>query len=389
MRSPQLSARRDAPRPASTRPGWPTRVGVALTAGVLAVAAFAGTAGAKAAAPKSARHVFLIELENEDAAATWSSASPAAYLSLTLKGQGQFLPNYYGIGHVSLGNYIAEISGQGPDQSTQTDCQTYTDFTATGTGTLGQVLGDGCVYPASAQTIADQLDAKGLTWKGYMEDMGNSPTESATCRHPAIGSPDPTQIARPGDQYAARHNPFVYFHSIIDSPRCAQQVVPLDRLTADLTSAATTPNFSFITPNLCNDGHDSTCVDGRTGGLTAADNFLKTWVPRIQASPGYKQGGVLIITFDEASVSGAAADSTSCCGQPPAPNVAQAGINGPGGGRVGTLVLSSAVTPDSVDATPYNHYSLLCGLENAFGLSHLGFAGQPGLRCVGKTTFAR
>jgi phosphatidylinositol-3-phosphatase len=76
----------------------------------------------------------------------------------------------------------------------------------------GQAVGQGCVYPASVPTVADQLTAKGLTWKAYQQDMG------APCRHPVLGLLDDTQKAPVGDQYAARHNPFVYFHSIIDGP---------------------------------------------------------------------------------------------------------------------------------------------------------------------------
>src|SRR5262249_21165919 len=154
-----------------------------------------------------------------------------------------------------------------------------TEFAMTGTAALGQAVGHGCVYPASVPTIAGQLDAAGRGWKGYMEDMANDPNAPHTCRHPDIGQVDPTLIARRGDQYATRHDPFVYFHSIIDGPTCSANVVPLDDLDADLTQEQTTPNYAFITPSLCHDGHDEPCVDGEPGGLTSADQFLATWVP--------------------------------------------------------------------------------------------------------------
>src|SRR2546423_4358127 len=133
------------------------------------------------------------------------------------------------------------------------------------------------------------------------------------CRHPALNSHDDTQNARPGDQYAVRHNPFVYFHSIIDTPACAAGDVDLSRLTSDLASSATSPSFAMIVPNLCNDGHDSPCVDGRPGGLVTADAFLRTWVPRIVGSRAFFDNGVLVVTFDEAANN----DASACCGEMP------------------------------------------------------------------------
>jgi len=330
----------------------------------------------------------VINLENKSYNETWGASSPATYLNQTLRPKGELLGNYYGIGHASLDNYLAQISGQAPNPSTQADCVRYVDFESTGTADHQQALGKGCIYPPAVTTIADQLTAAGKTWKSYAEDMGNSTLQPKTCRHPAIGSPDPTVLARKGDQYATRHNPFVYFHSIIDSPACQADVVPLDRLAADLGSTDTTPNLAYVTPNLCNDGHDAPCVDGQPGGLTSADTWLSQWVPRILASPAFAKDGMLVITFDEAELSGPATDASACCNTPPAPNSRLPGLTGPGGGRVGALILSRAVKPGSVVDTAYNHYGLLCSMEDAFGLAHLGFAGAPGMPCFGKDVYS-
>ena len=349
---------------------------------LLVAGGFANTANA----PIQLGHVWIIELENKNFDKTWGAGSPATYLNGTLRPQGQLLTNYYGIGHASLDNYIAEISGQAPNSDTQADCSTYSDFQSTGQGDFGQELGHGCVYPTNVKTIADQLDAAGKTWKGYMEDIGNSfPAEPKTCRHPVIGSPDTTLGARPTDQYATRHDPFVYFHTIIDNQaECDANVVGTDALAGDLGSESTTPNYSFITPDLCHDGHDASCADGGPGGLTAVDQFLHDTVPGILASPAYQHDGMLIITFDEAD-----ADSTACCNTPPSPNAAQPGGSGPGGGRVGALLLSPQIAAGHENSTPYNHYALLGSIENLFGLSHLGFAGAPGLDFFGNDVFAR
>ena len=226
---------------------------------------------------------------------------PATYLATTLRPQGLLLTRYFGTAHHSLPDYIAQISGQGPSDQTQADCPMYTEFVRTGTGAFDQALGDGCVYPSSVVTIADQLDAAGLTWKAYQEDIGSSATAATTCRHPKLGGPTTERSPRVGaTSTRTRHNPFMYFHSVIDSPTCGDKVVGLDALARDLATVATTPAYSYITPNLCNDGHDDPCVDGRPGGLVAADAWLREWVPRILQSPAFRQDGMLVITFDEA-----------------------------------------------------------------------------------------
>jgi len=341
-------------------------------------------AEAAPAATAKITHVFVINLENENYAHTWGAQSPAKYLNGTLRKKGQLLTKYYAIGHVSLDNYIAQISGQSPNISTQTDCTTYTEFVSKGTGKYGQALGQGCVYPKAVKTIGDQLVAAHKTWKAYNEDIGNSAGAPKTCRHPAFGAKDTTINPTAKDMYATRHNPWVYFHSIIDSPICKTNDVGLDALPKDLAGAASTLNLVYITPNVCSDGHDEPCKDGRPGGLVSADAFLKIWVPKILASAAYKAGGMLVITFDEAEFGG---DSSACCGTPPSPNASKPGLNGPGGGRVGALVISTRTKAATTNATAYNHYALLCSMEDLFGLKHLGFAGAPGLTCFGNDVY--
>jgi hypothetical protein len=341
-----------------------------------------------AAAPRlpPIKHVFVIALENKGYDETFGFGSVSPYLSITLPGQGALVPYYYGISHLSLTNYVALLSGQGSNPLTQSDCQVYQPVTPGTIGADGQAIGTGCVYPPTVKTLADQLDATGRGWKGYMEDMGNGPPGTAkTCRHPTLGAPDPTQIARVGDQYAARHDPFVYFASIIDSPSCARDDVPLDRLPGDLASARRTASYSFITPNLCNDGHDAMCAGGGIGGLTAADRFLRLWVPRITRSPAYRDGGLLAVVFDEAEVN----DASACCGELQFPNTKNNGFTaiGRGGGRMGAVMLSPYIDPGTVDTVAYNHFAFLRSVEDLFGLRHLGYAAQAGLAPFGRDLF--
>jgi phosphatidylinositol-3-phosphatase len=337
-------------------------------------------------------HVFVLLLENQSYGVTFGSHSGAPYLARTLPDRGALLTHYYAIGHASLGNYIALVSGQAPNMATQLDCSTYEDFRASAPALdeHGQLYGSGCVYPRSVRSLPDQLEAVGLSWRAYMEDMGKNPTrEPATCGHVPLGAPETTNLASGGDQYAAKHNPFVYFHSIIDDQaRCESHVVNLERLPEDLSSDSTTANYTFITPNLCSDGHDVHCIDGRSGGLTAIDRFLRRWVPLIEAAPAFMADGMLIITFDESDGAGGEG-SSACCGEKALPGARfQPGFSGPGGGRVGAIVLSKFVKPGTVSAVPYNHYSLLRTVEGIFGLPYLGYAAEKDLRVFGADVFS-
>jgi hypothetical protein len=339
-----------------------------------------------AAALPPVKHVFIVVLENKDYEQSFGPDSKAPYLAKQLTADGQLLENYFGTSHLSLGNYISMVSGIAPNPDTQGDCNA--KFIDVFPGTLtpdGQVIGSGCVYPPAAKTVVDQLDAAKRTWRGYMEDMGNSPPAPRTCRHPAVGDTDDTQKAREGDQYATRHNPFMYFHSIIDDQaRCDAHVVPLDQLTLDLRSASTTPDYVFVTPDLCSDGHDEPCVDGRPGGLPSIDVFLKEWVPKITRSRAYKDGGMIFVTWDEANFPGS---PEACCGEPTGPNTPSPGINGPGGGRTGSIVISPFTRGGTVNRTEFNHYSLLRSVEDIFGLTHLGYANLASLKPFGADVF--
>jgi hypothetical protein len=330
-------------------------------------------------------HVFVLILENEDYSNSFGSNPAAPYLANTLPAQGALLQNYYGTGHNSMDNYVSMISGQSPNLLTQLDCQTYAEFTGAGTASNGQAIGQGCIYPTSVGNVTDQLKAAGLGWRAYMEDMGNTPSrESATCGHPTIGSQDGTQSATAADMYATRHNPFVYFHSIIDDqPYCDGHVVNLSQLSGDL--AGSTPNYVFITPSLCHDGHDSPCADGEPGGLSSINSFLQEWVPRITSSAAFQQDGLLIITFDESS--GLQSDSSACCGESAGPNTLLPGLTGLGGGRTGAVLLSPFIKPGTVSTTSYNHYSMLRSVEDIFGLQYLGNAGASGQAGFGSDVY--
>src|SRR5260370_27649093 len=114
------------------------------------------------------RHVFTIVLENKSYDETFGPNSPAPYLSKQLTAQGELLTNYYAVGHNSLDNYIALVSGQAPNVITQSDCQIYQDFIPSSLVHVdlnGQMAGQGSVFPSEVQTIANQYPPRPLSWR--------------------------------------------------------------------------------------------------------------------------------------------------------------------------------------------------------------------------------
>jgi phosphatidylinositol-3-phosphatase len=323
------------------------------------------------------KHVFVIMLSDEPYASVFGPASTAPYLTRTLEKKGELLVRYDAVAHEELANEVALLSGQGPTAETAANCPNYTEIAPTGVGADEQVLGGGCVYPASTQTLAGQLTAKHLTWHAYVQGTDEAATQQGACAHPALGQPDPTavQTASTG-AYATFRNPFVYFDSVLDSPACASDDVGLSALKASLASAESTPSFSYIVPDRCDDGNPTPCTPGAASGLAPADTFLKTVVPEILGSKAYRESGLLVITVDEAPSSGEFADSSSCCGQPLFPNAPSTSPDGSprGGGAVGALLLSPYVKAGTTSQEPFNHFSLLRTIEDLFGLGHLGYA---------------
>jgi hypothetical protein len=385
-------------------------------------------------------HVWTIILENKSYEATFTGLNQNSYLWKTLPSYGELLTQYYGTGHFSLDNYISAVSGQAPAPDNQADCPQFTNVAPGYAAPDGQTYAKtGCVYPASVQTLFDQLDAKKVSWKVYAQDMGNDPTREDPYRCGIPGDPNGAGVADPGaatptDQYVPKHNPAPWFHSLIDSPADCKNVVPLDGYPAksghaaipsiaqDLKSIKTTPAFSWISPNNCSDAHDATCKgdnlsgdpNNHQGGLYAADLFLEKYIPMIMRSPAFQKDGMIQVIFDEAfppykmygnsiadldykgddalpkttdgtpvqNYANTAQSVVACCGELPGPNTSQPGDQAfnqdttPGGGITGAVFISRFIVPGSVNNQPYNHYSWLRSMEDLFGVTKGGTDGK-------------
>jgi hypothetical protein len=383
-----------SPGPESSAPTAPSSAGKAKTKKSSSGSSGSSTGGegssggGEGAAPTKlppVKHVFVVMLDDEPYATAFGPASPAHYLTGSLEHKGALLVRYYAVAHEQLANAIALVSGQGPTPQTAQNCPTFENVLPGTVAAEGQVSGQGCVYPSATQTLPGQLAAKHLTWRAYLEGMdegagtGAAGSADGACGHPALGAPDPTSAptSAAGQTYATWRNPFVYFHSVIDSPACASDDVGLDKLRSDLQSAKGTPSFAYVVPDRCHDGNPTPCAPGAPAGMVAADGWLAKVVPEITGSKAYKENGLLAITVDEAPSSGEYKDSSSCCGQPAFPNLPAptGGIGPPGGGQVGALLLSPFIKGGNLVQDTYNHFSLLRTVEDLFGLSHLGYAG--------------
>ena len=175
----------------------------------------------------------------------------------------------------------------------------------------------------SGTTLVDQLAAAGVGWKAYMEDMP--------------GACDLTDTFT--GNYDVNHNPFMYFSEIRNTPAQCARDVPFTQLGTDLNSG-TAPPFMFVSPNLINDMHN--------GSYQQGDAWLQQQIPAILASSWYHQGGIVIITFDEGT-------STE---------------------RVATIVISASNHGVQL-AAAMNHYGMLRGLEESYGVALLGGAANP------------
>src|SRR5436190_2561157 len=180
-------------------------------------------------------HIFIVVMENHAYNEIIGNTTAAPYTN-SLANRYGLATNYVAVTHPSLPNYLALIGGS--TFGITSDCTS-------------------CRVNAP-NLVADRVEQSGRTWKGYMESMpGTSSACSMVDAYP----------------YVQKHDPFVYFDDIRNVAGECDKVVPYTALAADLASAATTPNYVWITPNMCNDTHDCS--------INTGDTWLQNNVPAI------------------------------------------------------------------------------------------------------------
>jgi len=234
-------------------------------------------------------HVVIVVEENADYSAVIGGSS-MPYLN-SLASQYGLATQYYANTHPSLGNYFMLTTGQ---------------IVTTDDGFTGTV---------DADNIVRQLLAAGKTWKSYAESRGNSLL------------------------YVKRHDPLSFFSDVVNSSSQMQNLASFSQFSADLANNAL-PDFSFIVPNLVNDGHDAP--------LQVADTWLKTNIAPLISNSSFQNDGLLIIVFDEAGAS----DSSH------------------GGGHVAAVIISGKAKKGFRSSTLYQHQSTLRLILEGLGVSN-------------------
>ncbi|MCL6562051.1 MAG: alkaline phosphatase family protein [Firmicutes bacterium] len=316
--------------------------------------------------PAPFSHVVLIVMENQGQNRVLNNPA-APYLHQLAQTWG-YDPDYYGVTHPSLPNYVAMLTGR----------------------TFGS-HSDNPTQRFSGPSLVDQLEQHHISWQAVMESLP-APGYQGNWYPP--GNPARPTAMPIQALYAKKHDPFLLLRSVAESPRARAHVVPLSTFAQELDSGQL-PQFVFLVPNLCHDMHGqpnaagASCPASRTTELIAAgDRFLATWIPRILHSKGWQGNAVIFITWDETDYPG---------GWPTPGKVRRYFLAGPeapavwgipwlgrvGGGLAPLLILAREGPHPLVKPVWADHYALLKTIEAAWHLPYLGHAASAQVPTLG------
>ena len=223
--------------------------------------------------------------------------------------KGIKLTNHFAVTHPSQPNYVATVGG---------------DYFGMNNNLLTSI-------DRNVSSVVDLLEAKGISWSEYQEDMPYTGFQGS-------GFPNPTTGA---NAYVRKHNPAIQYNSVAaDAGRLART----KNLTLfwDELAAGTLPQWMFITPNMTSDGHDTS--------VTVAGQWTRAFLEPLLENPRFANRTLVLVTFDE--------------------NATYARAN-----RVVGLLLGDAVPAarrGTADDAFYNHYSTIASVAANWGLHSLG-----------------
>jgi len=207
---------------------------------------------------------------------------------------GNNLLNYYAVTHPSQPNYWCALAGDHFDKNTDDNVDlNYTN-------------------------LIDLFDTKKITWKAYQQDY-----------------PENCNPSHNISKYYRKHNPFISFDNIRNNATRCANIVNAKQLDIDL-KAGTLPQYSFFTPNIDNDAHNT--------NISFAGAWLDSYLtPRL---PLFPRNTLFLLTWDEDDYS---EDN-----------------------HIFTVLFGTMIQPSTSNSTLYNHYSLLRTVEDNWGLGNLG-----------------
>lgn len=294
------------------------------------------------AIPTLANHLVVVVMENKSLNSTYNCGGNCSYITQLANNYGLAV-NYSGVAHKSLPNYLTLTSGgnySGPmtGNNFSADCSPFN-----------------CEVNGTNNNLIDLIERSGRTWKAYMEDY------TGGCKLIDTSGGIRNSTATSGTYYDSNHNPFVYYSDIrANSTRCANVVdanpshtgylaLP-QQLILDLNST-NPPDFMWLTPNLCDDGHDRCLPLNNT--VSQSNKYLASLVPLILGSKTFLlPNSVLFITWDEGSVCSSLSQTYPTCRD-----------------RVTTIWAGPGARRGYGSSKAYSHYSFVTTLEALWSLS--------------------
>ncbi|KAH8878651.1 hypothetical protein GQ53DRAFT_85792 [Thozetella sp. PMI_491] len=227
-----------------------------------------------------------------------------------LKKDGILQTRYYAHTHPSQPNYLAAIAG---------------DYFGLNHDSFVRI-------PENVSTVVDLLDWRWISWAGYFEDL-----------------PGPGYLAEASDgktgnggwDYVRKHNPFVSFDSIANNGSRLLNIQSFGDFERAV-KAKKVPQFVFMSPNMMNDGHNTS--------LEYATEWAHHFLQPLLANNAFGSRTLVQLTWDESETYSE-------------PN------------HIGSLLLGNAIPKfmrGMTDDTFYTHYSILSTVQYNWELPSLG-----------------
>jgi hypothetical protein len=292
------------------------------TSGRDAVAATGGSMNAADAMSNGQHTVFIIAMENQNWDAIKGSAS-APYVNQLINATSS---------QVSYAEHYSNPPSIHPSEPNYLWMEAGNNFGVTNDNPPSSN------HQSTTMHLVNLLEAAGISWRSWQEDISGNDCPL-------------TDVAR----YAAKHNAAVFFDDVTNNnsataARCIAHVRPYSEFAAALTNNAVA-RYNFITPNLCNDGHDS-CAP-LNDQIRQSDTWLSNELPPIMQSQAYRDGGIVFVLWEESEPSLTCLSLSPMC-------------------PIGFLVISPFGKGNGYhNMIAYDHSSLLKTVQEIFGVTPL------------------